>query len=162
MNELFDQVEKSSGLNKQQILNYSMYAGVALVMLGIGQVYITTVLGVLYPAFMSFVALESADSDDDKQWLTYWVVYGCFQIVDQFAGIILGLIPFYFFLKLGFLIYLFHPKTLGAKTVYDDYLSQYVRAYRGEIEAQIRQATDKLSSAAESVQSAAAGSSKQE
>ena len=55
-----------------------MYGGVLLVMLGVGQVYITTAIGVLYPAFMSFVALETEDIEDDKLWLTYWVVYGTF------------------------------------------------------------------------------------
>ena len=55
-----------------------MYAGVILVMLGVGQVYITTIIGVLYPAFMSFIALETSDKEDDKLWLTYWVVYGTF------------------------------------------------------------------------------------
>lgn len=34
-------------------------------------------LGVLYPAYASFKALESPQLNDDKQWLTYWVVYAC-------------------------------------------------------------------------------------
>jgi|TARA_B110000977_G_C10738752_1_gene362142 receptor expression-enhancing protein 5/6 len=86
-----------------------MITGVLMVMLGVGQVYITCLIGVAYPAFMSFLALESDGTDDDKQWLTYWVCFGCFNIIDQFAGIILSIIPFYYFLKLGFMIYLFHP-----------------------------------------------------
>ena len=116
-----------------------MYGGVVLVMLGVGQVYITTLIGVLYPAFMSFIALESSGTDDDKMWLTYWVVYGTFQIIDEFGSIILGLIPFYFFLKLLFLVYLFHPSTCGARVVYDNYLSDIVKAYRGQIETTINQ-----------------------
>ena len=78
-------------------------------MLGVGQQYIVTLLGVAYPAFMSFRALESPEKEDDKLWLTYWVCFGSFNIIDQFAGIILAFIPFYYFLKLGFLVYLFHP-----------------------------------------------------
>ena len=65
-------------MTKPQIVNYAMYGGVALVMLGVGQVYITTMIGVLYPAFMSFLALETDDKEDDKLWLTYWVVFGFF------------------------------------------------------------------------------------
>ena len=78
MNEVFAQLEGATGLTKPQLINYSMYGGVTLVMLGVGQVYITTMIGVLYPAFMSFVALETEDTEDDKLWLTYWVVYGAF------------------------------------------------------------------------------------
>lgn len=65
-------------MTKPQIVNYTMYGGVGLVMLGVGQVYITTMIGVLYPAFMSFLALETDDKEDDKLWLTYWVVFGFF------------------------------------------------------------------------------------
>jgi receptor expression-enhancing protein 5/6 len=60
------------------LINYSAYGGIALVMFGVGQVYLTTLIGVLYPGFMSFIALETEDIDDDKLWLTYWVVYGAF------------------------------------------------------------------------------------
>ena len=55
---------------------------VLLVMLGIGQTYIVNVIGVAYPAFMSFLALESDGLDDDKMWLTYWVCFGCFNIIE--------------------------------------------------------------------------------
>jgi len=42
------------------------------------------------------------------------VCFGAFNIVDQFAGIILQFIPFYYFLKLGFLVsFLGHPVTSG-------------------------------------------------
>jgi receptor expression-enhancing protein 5/6 len=51
-------------------------------MFGIGASYVTCLIAVAYPAFMTFLALESPDEDDDKQWLTYWVVFGLFSIVD--------------------------------------------------------------------------------
>ena len=130
MNEALKQLEEATGKDRSTLASSGLVLGVLLVMLGVGNVYITTLLGVVYPAFQSFLALESHDKADDKQWLTYWVCYGVFTIVDQFAGIILQLIPFYFFLKLGFLVYLFHPSSKGAVTVYDNYLSAYVRQYR--------------------------------
>ena len=54
------------GISVKQLTNYVCAFSVICVMLGIGQSYITQVIGVLYPAFMSFVALESAGMDDDK------------------------------------------------------------------------------------------------
>ena len=96
---------------------------VLFVVFGIGQSLITTLLGVFYPVFMSFHALESShNADDDKQWLTYWVVFGAFNMIDQFAGFILHFIPFYYVLKLAALIFLFHPKTCGATWVYNNYI----------------------------------------
>ena len=101
------------------------------VVFGIGQAILTTLLGVAYPVFMSFHALESDDSQksvkqiDDKQWLTYWVVFGLFNMIDQFAGFILHFIPFYYVLKLAVLIWLFHPKSVGATWVYNNYIQEY-------------------------------------
>jgi hypothetical protein len=41
-----------------------------------------------------------------------------FTLLDEFGGIILSIIPMYFFVKLAFFVYLMHPKTQGAQTVY--------------------------------------------
>ena len=97
-----------------------------MVTFGFGSTYITCLLGVAYPAFMSFLALESDSENDDRQWLTYWVVFGFLNILDQYVGFILHFIPFYYVLKLAFLVFLFHPKTKGATWVYDSYLRQAV------------------------------------
>ena len=80
----------------------------------------------MYPAYCSIKALESGSKADDTKWLTYWVVFGAFNIIDHFAGFILHFIPFYYVLKLAFLVFLFHPKTKGATWVYDSYLRQAV------------------------------------
>uniref|UniRef100_A0A7S3N0V6 Receptor expression-enhancing protein n=1 Tax=Strombidium inclinatum TaxID=197538 RepID=A0A7S3N0V6_9SPIT len=131
--EALQKVADSLGMPVRSLIQYSLWSAVVLVMLGVGQTYITNIIGVAYPAFMSFRALETDGLDDDKQWLTYWVCFGAFNIVDQFAGIILRFIPFYFFVKCGFLIYLFHPSTLGATTVYNNLVLPQVKKYEDQI-----------------------------
>ena len=37
-----------------------------LVLLGLGSNFIVNVVGILYPAYMSFKAIESDDEEDDK------------------------------------------------------------------------------------------------
>lgn len=44
----------------------------------------------------SIKAIESNSKDDDTQWLTYWVVYGVFSIVEAFSDIFLSWFPFYY------------------------------------------------------------------
>ena len=130
------------------VSKYGLFIGMAAVFLGIGQTYITVALGVAYPAFMSFLALESNGSDDDKQWLTYWVIFGLFNIVDQWSGFILHFIPFYFVFKLCFLVYLFHPSTRGATTIYNAYILPTMEKYEPQISAaelKLSQITDKAS-----------------
>ena len=55
-----------SGIPVKQLANYLCFGSVICVMLGIGQQYITQLIGVAYPAFMSFMALESEGMEDDK------------------------------------------------------------------------------------------------
>ena len=78
---------------------------------------------------MSFHALESEGEDDDKQWLTYWVVFGLFTVTDQFGGLLLSFIPFYYVLKVAMLIWMFHPTSQGALVVYDSFILPFVKKY---------------------------------
>ena len=107
---------------------------VLFIVFGVGASILTNIIGVAYPVFMSFHALESDGDDDDKQWLTYWVVFGIFNILDQFAGIILSFIPFYYVLKVATLIWLFHPASVGATYVYKEHIHPLWVQYGGKIE----------------------------
>ena len=83
-----------------------------------GSGLLSQLIGFVYPAYMSFKAIESNGEDDDKQWLTYWVVYCFFTLTEMVIGVLLKAIPFYNLIKLLFFVYMFHPKTLGATTLY--------------------------------------------
>ena len=122
MVNLIEKVADLAGVSPGQLMRYILWTSIVAVMLGVGQTYITQIIGVAYPAFMSFAALKSEGMDDDKQWLTYWVCFGVLTIMDQFVGIILQFIPFYYFLKLSVLVWLMHPSSLGATWVFDNYI----------------------------------------
>ena len=131
--QAIDMIAAKTGQPKSKILQGFLVLAVSFVILGIGSSIITNVVGIFYPAFMSFVALESEGKDDDKLWLTYWTVFGVFHIVDQFAGFILAFVPFYYVLKIGFLIWMFHPATQGAIVMYDNFVLPYFKKYEGDI-----------------------------
>lgn len=106
-----------------------------MILIFMGGTILTVVLTVVYPAYKSIKALETKDNDeDDKVWLTYWCVFGIFTLVDEFGGIILSLIPFYHYIKLAFFVWMMHPATHGATTVYKVILKPLLEAHRPRIE----------------------------
>jgi len=106
---------------------------VASIIIGWLDSYLVTFLGVVFPAIQSMKAIESPEEDDDKQWLTYWIVFGVFSFVDLFAGSILKFIPFYFILKIIFLLWLFLPNFNGALKVYNLVIYKLFKKYENDI-----------------------------
>lgn len=46
-------------------------------------------------------AIESPAKEDDTVWLTYWVVYALFGLVEFFSDLLLFWFPFYYAGKVG-------------------------------------------------------------
>eukprot|EP00696_Hemimastix_kukwesjijk_P016201 gnl/Hemi2/4578_TR1585_c0_g1_i1.p1 gnl/Hemi2/4578_TR1585_c0_g1~~gnl/Hemi2/4578_TR1585_c0_g1_i1.p1 ORF type:complete len:179 (-),score=67.29 gnl/Hemi2/4578_TR1585_c0_g1_i1:79-615(-) len=98
------------------------------------------VLGFLYPAYASFKALESNEPEDDKQWLTYWVVISAFQVLEFVADYIICWIPLYYEVKILFVIWLQAPQTKGAAAVYHNYLQPFLKAHEKQVDEGILKA----------------------
>lgn len=82
--------------------------------------------GFLYPAYKSLQCMESNDPAEDKQWLTYWLVYGAFSILENVLSFVVAMIPYYNVFKLGLFIFLYHHSTKGATKVYEKVLTPFV------------------------------------
>lgn len=94
-----------------------------------GAKLIGDLIGFVYPAYMSFKAIDTVDTADNTQWLTYWVVFSLFSIVEQTAYILTTFIPFYFWIKICFFLWLYHPKFMGAQMVYNDVVRPLLLPY---------------------------------
>ena len=99
--------------------------------------YITCLVGVILPAYWSIKAIESKNYDEEKQWLTYWAIFGLFTLLDQFANFILKIFPFYFIVKNIFLIWCFMPNTMGALFIYNKFVAPYFKKYEDKIDKAI-------------------------
>lgn len=101
---------------------------VAFLLLIGGVKLLVDLVGFVYPAYMSFKSMDSGNHED-TQWLTYWVVFSFFSIVESFLSVITSLIPFYFWLKIGAIVYMWYPTTKGAQRLYDQVLRPLLLPY---------------------------------
>jgi receptor expression-enhancing protein 5/6 len=71
---------------------------------------VSTLLGWVLPAYLSIKAIESPGHADDIQWLTYWVIFGFFNLLEIFATrLILYYFPWFFAFKTVFILWLQLP-----------------------------------------------------
>ncbi|CAK4067809.1 unnamed protein product [Aphanomyces euteiches] len=140
--EQLKELEKQTGVDKFYIFAAgAVVAGILLFVVG-GASLISNLVGFVYPAYMSFKALNTDSSTDDTQWLTYWVVYSAFNLTEQITDTLLFWVPMYFFIKIAFLVWCYHPSTLGATTIYESLIKPNLAGHVSQIDAALKQASD--------------------
>eukprot|EP00330_Aristerostoma_sp_ATCC50986_P009663 CAMPEP_0114600086 /NCGR_PEP_ID=MMETSP0125-20121206/22627_1 /TAXON_ID=485358 ORGANISM="Aristerostoma sp., Strain ATCC 50986" /NCGR_SAMPLE_ID=MMETSP0125 /ASSEMBLY_ACC=CAM_ASM_000245 /LENGTH=176 /DNA_ID=CAMNT_0001807807 /DNA_START=17 /DNA_END=547 /DNA_ORIENTATION=+ len=144
-------IAEKTGLKPGHIIGAGFLAGLLLVITGIASGFITALMGFLYPAYMSFKSLESAEETDDMQWLTYWVVFVTTQFLDNVFGIFFSLIPLYHLAKLVFYVYLYYPKSRGAVKVYEIAIRPLLKKYESKIDEALKKGQDFADKAADSL-----------
>jgi receptor expression-enhancing protein 5/6 len=136
--EQMELIRKKTGIHGGYVILF-LIISIVLVYFNIFETLITNLVGTLYPMFWTIKSIET-NSNDLKQWLTYWVVFGAFMIADMFSVIIMKFIPFYFVIKIVFLIWCFMPNSGGTFIVYNFLVLKLFRS----IETNIDNAADKV------------------
>eukprot|EP01006_Ploeotia_vitrea_P039539 TRINITY_DN66356_c1_g5_i2.p1 TRINITY_DN66356_c1_g5~~TRINITY_DN66356_c1_g5_i2.p1 ORF type:complete len:313 (+),score=157.89 TRINITY_DN66356_c1_g5_i2:102-1040(+) len=113
-----DSLSRSLKLTRVQAAAALATAIGAVVFLMSGGNALSNLIGFVYPLYASFKAVRSVEKDDDTHWLTYWVVYGSFTVVQSFFQGIVSKIPFFQIFKSLFLMWCFLPKYNGAEKIY--------------------------------------------
>ena len=126
-------IEKKTEINPKVIVG-GLILALILTMTKWFNSYVTCLVGVLCPTYLSLKALESPEEDDDKLFLTYWVVYGLFSVFDVFTSFLINKIPFYYTFKLAFLIWMFMPNFKGSIYVYNIVIGPLFRKYEGKFD----------------------------
>ncbi|KAL9227373.1 hypothetical protein vseg_003066 [Gypsophila vaccaria] len=80
------------------------------------------VISLAYPLYASIKAIESKSPVDDRQWLTYWVLYSLITLFELTFAPLIEWIPFWSYAKLIATCWLVIPYFSGAAYVYDHFI----------------------------------------
>ena len=74
---------------------------------GIALQYFSLIFSLLYPAFQSFIALESEEAAEQRRMLlTYWIILSGIITFETFGWFAVHIIPMYYLLKVFFIYWL--------------------------------------------------------
>ena len=77
-NESLAFVEEKTKLKPSVIaLALILFLGIVIV-ISEASAFVTGIACFLIPAYFSFLALESLEKEDDKKYLTYWIIFSIF------------------------------------------------------------------------------------
>ncbi|XP_043674748.1 receptor expression-enhancing protein 5-like [Vespula pensylvanica] len=118
--KLFAFAEEKTGVNRVYIFVGFIVIFSLYLLIGVGQQLVCNIIGFVYPAYYSMKALESPMKEDDSKWLTYWIVFAVFTIIEFFSEFIVRWLPFYWLLKCIFYIWLMAPMEYnGSLIIYE-------------------------------------------
>ena len=134
-------IQEMTGI-KGVFVIWGLIIAVIFVYFNIFDSIITNLVGTVYPAFWTIKSLEQNLIEEQKKWLTYWVVFGSFIIVDMGSPVIVKFIPFYFVIKILFLMWLFMPGSNGCTIVYYLVVKKIFGYYEDKIDSYVVGAKD--------------------
>lgn len=89
---------------------------------------IINTLGVAYPTWQCLRLIRQTEgqpnsstqmnADEYKSWLTYWLLYGSLQVLDNWAPLLCDLMPYYNIYKIVLLYWAQNPQSKGASVLY--------------------------------------------
>ncbi|KAM5342699.1 hypothetical protein ACJ41O_013665 [Fusarium nematophilum] len=121
-------LEKTSGVPKAYAAIGVAALYFFLIIFNLGGQLLTNVAGFVVPGYYSLDALFTSNKEDDTQWLTYWVVFSFFTVVESFVQVVYWF-PFYYVFKFIFLLWLSLPAFKGAELIFRSFLAPTLGRY---------------------------------
>jgi len=155
--DLLAQLEAKTQV-KREYLAAGFLATLAIYLIfGYGAELICNLIGFVYPAMCSMRALESSRKEDDTRWLTYWVVFAVFSVIEFFSDILLSWMPFYYLAKCVFLVWCYLPIAFnGSDFIYGRVVRPLFLRHQSKIDQTVDKVTGKLGKLADEAMSTAA------
>ncbi|KAG5234063.1 hypothetical protein OIU76_000669 [Salix suchowensis] len=83
------------------------------------------VVSLVYPLYASIRAIETKSHVDDKQWLTYWILYSMITLFELTFAKVIEWIPIWPYAKLILTCWLVIPYFSGAAHVYENFVRPF-------------------------------------
>lgn len=134
-------LEEATGIDRVHLLAGSMCALGVWLVFGFAAQLVCNNVGFIYPAYASMRALEGTNKEEIVQWLTYWVVFASFSVIEFYADVIVKYFFFYWLIKCLFMIWLMLPiEQNGSYIVYRKFLRPLFLKHHDKINTAIIQA----------------------
>uniref|UniRef100_H3C807 Receptor expression-enhancing protein n=1 Tax=Tetraodon nigroviridis TaxID=99883 RepID=H3C807_TETNG len=105
---------------------------------------VVIVFGTLYPAYSSYKAVKSRDLKEYVKWMMYWIIFALFSTVEVFTDMFLCWLPFYYELKIAFIVWLLSPYTKGSSVLYRKFVHPTLSSKEKDVDEYIGQTKDKI------------------
>ncbi|KAI9286468.1 TB2/DP1, HVA22 family-domain-containing protein [Umbelopsis sp. AD052] len=119
--KVFRDLEAQTKIDKVYLFLGGLAILLVLIVFNIAGELVTDAVAWIYPVIASFKAIETPSTADDRQWLTYWSVFGAVKMLEYFLNALLYWIPYWFLIKTIFFLWLALPQFRGAEVLYSQY-----------------------------------------
>ncbi|XP_076460861.1 receptor expression-enhancing protein 1-like isoform X2 [Babylonia areolata] len=96
--------------------------------------------GTLYPAYASYKAVRTKNVKEYVKWMMYWIVFALFTAVETFSDVLLSWMPFYYEVKIVFVLWMLSPMTKGSSFLFKKFVHPQLARREKDIDEMIAQA----------------------
>ncbi|OON18388.1 TB2/DP1, HVA22 family [Opisthorchis viverrini] len=143
VNDLLKKAEEKTKVDRVNLVLGAIVIFVVYLIFGYGTSFLASFVGFLYPAYRSIKALETEDKEDDKKWLTYWVVFAAVSVFEAFTDILFYWIPLYSLLKCCMFLFMMIPtEPNGSVLIYQRIIRPYFLKHEKKLDDAVKAASD--------------------
>lgn len=97
---------------------------------------LTSIICYLIPAYLSFIALESIDKQDDIRYLTYWIIFSIVEVSTPFFRLFFNKFIF-MIIRISITLILLHPLSNINSLIYNNIIRPFLNQHEKTVDNKI-------------------------